>query len=133
MKIRQPFIITSRLLPGIKIGEATISIEYAHVTSDGRQAYRWFIDNENGHRQDFQGDKLRSGVGGGTLQEGLESLLGFLGAFADGIGYENRAGTESENSKLFPAGLADWATTNSDEISMLEYELQEQPGEFIRE
>ena len=133
MEIRQPLGITSRLLPGVRIGEATISIKYAHVTSDGRQAYRWFIDNGNGHRQDFQGDKLCSGVGGGSLQEGLESLLSFLGAFAEAIAYQERSGQESENADLFPAGLADWATANSDEISSLEYELQDNSGKVIIE
>lgn len=135
MTIYSPLCITSRLLPGVEIGGATISIEYAHITSDGRQAYRWFIDNGNGHRQDFQGDKLCSGVGGGSLQEGLESLLGFLGAFAEAIAYQERicAGEPVENSDLFPAMLGEWATANANEISMLACELEEKPGEFIIE
>lgn len=132
MEIRQPLCITSRLLPGVEIGEATISIKYAHVTSDGRQAYRWFIDNGNGHRQDFQGDKLCSGVGGGSLQEGLESLLSFLGAFAEAA-YGDKSFPSLEDNSLFPAELANWAIDNMDEISSLEYELQERPGEFIVE
>ncbi|MCW4050798.1 MAG: hypothetical protein NWE89_13790 [Candidatus Bathyarchaeota archaeon] len=135
MEIREPLIITSRLAPGVKIGDATISIEYADITPDGRQAYRWFIDNGNGHRQDFRGEDLVSGVGGGSLQEGLKSLLGFLGAFAEAIAYQERiyAGEPLENSDLFPVMLSEWATANADEISMLAYELEEKPGEFIIE
>ena len=132
MQIKQPLGITSRLMPGVRIGNAEISIEYAHVTSDGRQAYRWFIDLPNGGRE-FQSEDLCSGVGGGTLQEGLESLLGFLGAFTEAIAYQERSGQESENADLFPAGLAEWAIENADEISSLEYELEEGPGEFIAE
>lgn len=135
MQINSPLCITSRLLPGCRIGGATISIEYTHVTPAGRQAYRWFIDNGNGHRQDFQGEDLQSGVGGGTLQEGLESLLGYLGAFAEAIIFERRMnnGTETEGGHLFPKELADWAIANADEISIIGLELQEHPGELIIE
>lgn len=133
MIIHPPLCITSRLLPGVKIGEATISIEYAQVTSDGRQAYRWFIDNGNGHRQDFRGEDLRSGVGGGSLQEGLGSLLSFLGAFAESIDHQRRTGQESENADLFPANLAEWATDNADDITMLGCELEEHPNQLIVE
>ncbi len=144
MRIKPPLTITSRLKPGVKIGVGTISIEYACSSSgrpgkiihpNSRQVYRWFIDlplpqarwgvrsDNNG---EFQGDDLVSGVGGGTLQEGLESLLGFLGAFAD-------CDPDSGESKLFPAGLTDWAVANADEFAVLEFELQEHPGEFIVE
>ena len=133
MIIYPPLCITSRLLAGVQIGGATVSIEYARTTSDSRQAYRWFVDSGNGHRQDFQGDDLCSGVGGGSLQEGLESLLGFLGAFAEAIAYEERSGQESENADLFPAMLGEWATTNADEITMLEQELMEEPNQLITE
>ncbi len=132
MQIKQPLGITSRLLPGVEIGGATISIEYAHVMLDRRQAYRWFIDLPNGDKE-FQSEDLCSGVGGGTLQEGLESLLSFLGAFADAIEFQNRTGEESENADLFPAGLVQWAIENADEFSVLECQLQEEPGEFIIE
>jgi hypothetical protein len=130
MEIRQPLCITSRLLPGAEIGGATISIEYAHRLSDYQQRFRWYIDGANETGLEFQSDELIAGAGTGSLQEGLESLLGFLGAFADAVGFE---GEEEENADLFPAGLADWATANADEISSLECELQEHPGELIVE
>ena len=146
MEIKQPLCITSRLLPGVEIGGATISIEYAHVTLTGQQAYRWFIDNiecpvmqagyygvKQNYRQDFQGDDLRSGVGGGSLQEGLASLFSFLGAFAEAHAYQDRVGQECENADLFPHGLKEWAVANADEISMLVCELEENPGEYIIE
>lgn len=130
MKIKQPLCITSRLLPGVKIGEATISIEYAHITPDERRAYRWYINLPG---KEFTGNDLASGVGGGSLQSGLESLLGFLSAFAEAHAYQDQTGQECENADLFPAGLAEWAMDNALKISMLVCELEEKPGEFIVE
>ena len=130
MEIKQPLCITSRLLPGVRIGKATISIEYAEPTL-GRQYYRWFIDLDG---QEFTGNELASGAGGGTLQEGLESLLCFLGAFAEACSNDYPdCGLESENTNLFPRGLAFWAVENQDAISTLECKLQEHPGELIIE
>ena len=43
MQIKSPLIITSRLMLGVKIGEGTISIEYAH-RKEHRQYFRRFID-----------------------------------------------------------------------------------------
>lgn len=83
--------------------------------------------------QEFQGDKLCSGVGGGSLQEGLESLLCFLGTFAEALDYQEGFGQSPENSNLFPAALGEWAKENSDEFASLEAELIEHPGEYIQE
>ncbi len=132
MQIKQPLDITSRLLPGVEIGGATISIEYAHVTRDRRQAYRWFIDLPNGDKE-FQSEDLCSGAGVGTLQEGLESLLGFLSAFAEACQYDDPSDFSQPEECLFPAGLAEWAVANADEFSVLECQLQEGPGEYIVE
>ena len=140
MRIKPPFTITSRLTPGVKIGEGTISIKYAHREGP-RQYFRWFIDlplpqarwgvrsDNNG---EFQGDKL-SAMYGSTLQEGLESLLVFLGAFAEVRDPKKLWFTTPENYDLFPAGLAEWAIKNADEIAVLALDLEEHPGEFIVE
>ena len=133
MQIKPPLIITSRLLPGVRIGDAEISIKYAH-REGYRQYFRWLIDlplpparwgNQSDDNGEFQSDEL-SMSDGSTLQEGLKDLLGWLGAFAD-------CDPDSEESKLFPSGLTDWAIENADEFSALECELQEGPGEFIVE
>jgi len=131
MKIYPPLCITSRLLPGARIGEAEISIEYAHVTPTGQQCYHWFIDLKNSWH--CKNTDLHSAAGGGTLQEGLESLLGFLGAFAEAIQYEKRTGEKCEESDLFPVGLTDWAIANVEEITMLECTLMDKRDELIVE
>lgn len=125
MTLNQPFEITSRLLPGVKIGnDSFISIEFAGETPDGRARYRYYIDTPS---FDYSKQDLKSGVGGGSLQSGMESLLSFLGAFAEARAYEDRTGRESENSDLFPDELASWAVEHSDEFSMLQCELSESP------
>ncbi len=120
MELTSPIIITPRLMPGVQIGDAIISIEYKGVTYDGRMEYRWYVDIGI---LEVSGDDLSSR--GGSLQEGLESLLAFLGAFAESWQY---AGENGENSNLFPATLAEWAMLNSDEIGMLQIELEETEG-----
>ena len=125
MKLQSPVEITSRLLPGVRVGGATISIDYSRERS-GRQAYRWYIDLPDG--SEHTGDDLSSGVGGGSLQSGLESLLSFLSACGESVNYRDRTGRDGENADLFPAPVAEWAAQNSDELSMLAIELQETPG-----
>lgn len=139
MLLKDPVMITARLMPGVKIGDAFVSIEYSdHEGRDGRTRYSWYVDLADG--REFSGDDLQSGCGGGSLQAGLESLLSFLGAFAESWQYFIRNGGEMpvktsaqvkaltfevENMNLFHAGMAEWAMQNSDEISMLAIELEE--------
>jgi len=125
MEMREPFIITPRLLPGLRIGGAFVALEYCDARDNARQGYQWHIDLADG--REFSGDDLASGCGGGSLQSGFESLLSFLGAFAESVGYQTRTGHPGENADLFPAGLAEWATQNSDEFYLIATELEETP------
>jgi hypothetical protein len=117
-----PAIITSRLMCGVRVGDATLSIEYGGGTSDGRRAYRYYIDLPDG--TEYTNDDLASGVGGGSLQFGLESLVGFLAACGESWNYDHD-GERGENADLFPANVAEWAGQNSDELSCLSSELEE--------
>ena len=112
MKIHPLLCITSRLLPGVRIGGAEISIEYSHIEND-RQYYQWYIDLNSQH---FSGSTLASGIG--TLQAGLEALLSFLGLFSERIAYEEHTGEKCGRPDLFPLGLAEWAAENADEIEI---------------
>lgn len=122
MKLHSPFIITSRLLPGLQIGGATVQLEFDGSTSDDRTRYRWTIDLPDGSQH--SGNDLKSGCGGGSLQEGFESLLAFLGASAESWRYR---GADGENSDLFPQPVVEWAAQNSDEIGMAQLEIEETP------
>lgn len=126
MQLTSPIVITPRLLPGVKIGDAFISIRYAkRPGDDNRTRYQYYID-PIGPEDGF--DDLQSGCQGGDLQAGLESLLSFLGACGESYGYAQRTGRGSENSDLFPPAISEWAYQNSDELSMLAIELEETPG-----
>lgn len=123
--LTNPVIITPRLLPGVQIGKAFISIEYAGRSPDNRTIYRYYIDLPN--RKSYIDNDLKSGCGGGSLHEGLSSLLSFLGACAESVAYQDRTGRASENANLFPDYIGQWAAMNSDELSMLSCELDESP------
>lgn len=117
MTLTGPFIISARLMPAVKIGDATISIEYLSITSENRTRYRYHIDMPDA--KSFTGSDLKSGVGGGSLQEGMCSLLSFLDACAESY-------PDGDNADLFPKRIAEWAQQNSDEIGMLRCEIEEQ-------
>lgn len=119
MKLQHPFSISSRLLPCLIIGGASVQLEFSRrAGSDGRTRYRYTIDLPDG--QSFGGDDFQSGCGGGGLQNGFGSLLSFLDACAESWRY---AGKDGENSDLFPQAIAEWAAQNSDEIGMCRYEI----------
>jgi hypothetical protein len=121
MLLKPPFIITSRLLPGLRVGQAEIALKRAGRTADGRDRFQWHIDLwpvDHGCME-FTARDLRSGVGGGSLQSTFASLLTFLSAFAE---------ARDENSDcwdLFPEGLREWAQLNSDKLEMLSMEIHE--------
>ncbi len=131
INVKPPCVITSRLRCGVRIGQSEISIAYGN-SLDGRQAYQYWLDLRlDGKRIEFYGDDLASGVGGGTLQDGLESLLSFLSACGESYGYAMRKNgkliDDDGNATLFPADVAEWAYINIDELAMIACELQETP------
>lgn len=120
MQLSAPFKISPRLLPGLLIDDAWISIEYAGFNDECRTIYRYYLDLPTvpeGH----VGTDLKSGCGGGNLQEGMASLLSFLGAAAESY-------PDGENADLFPEAVCAWAYTYSDVISMLQTEIKETKG-----
>lgn len=124
MTLNSPFCISPRLLPAVKIGNAFVSIQFDGQTSDGRARYRFFIDVDG---QSYEDNELHSGVGGGSLQSGMENLLAFLGAAAESYRYSMTYPGKGENLDLFPSWVNEWAYMNSDEISMVQLELEETP------
>ena len=110
MIIKHPCIITSRLLPGIKVGDVTVSIEYAPEVKQEyahRAAYRYYIDSK-----DFEYSNTDLSTGYANLQYALGTLLGFL----------------SDSCDLFPPKVEKWANDHSDELSLLANELEETPN-----
>jgi len=126
MKIHPPCKITARLMAGIDVGDATLSIEYYHNRGPhGRFIYNYAMDFDPplpGHPYGYENNDL-SGIGG--LQDGLRDLLAFLGAAAESYRC-TLSGHESENSDLFSPEIMEWAYRNADEISMAELDLEEE-------
>lgn len=122
MTIKTPCIITPRLLPGLKIGNSFISIEYSgDIDSEGRGIYKYHIDTPS---FEYSNDDLKSGCQGGSLQEGLESLLSFL----ENAGEAYRRNCDklpTYLSDLFPAHVMEWAYMNLGEIEIAHFEVSE--------
>jgi hypothetical protein len=124
MKLHTPFAISARLMPALQVGGAWISLNLSgNQSRDGRDIYEAWIDLPDGTEHEVT--DLRSGCQGGTVQEGFESLLCFLGAAAESYRY---AGGGGENVDLFPLPVVKWAAQHSDEIEMLQVEIEESPG-----
>ncbi len=115
MKITQPLTITSRLLPGICIDGVRLSVDYACEKQPDSTQYVFYVDY-NGKEFCCTG-ATPSDAG---LQKGLELLLDYLGVFEVAVQYCRETAAMSEDFKLFPEELADWAVKNSMEI----YDLQ---------
>jgi hypothetical protein len=120
LTLHEPFQITPRLMPGLKVGDGWVSLEFDRATPEGRAQFRWCIDIPAG---EFSEADIRSGVGGCTYQQMFGSLLSFLGAAADAYRYE-MGGRKSENADLFPPEVNEWAYQHDDEISTLREEIE---------
>ena len=112
MKLHAPFFLSARLLPALKVGELTLSMEMLPRESDGRNRYHYFIDPPAGCRaKPLEASDLRSGCQGGTWVEGFGSLLCVLDSAAGSMRPDGRRG---ENARLFPA----WILGRIDESEM---------------
>ena len=92
---------------------------------DGDRAqYRWTLGTIGYPDDDTSGDDLRMGSGAEpTDAEALHALLGFFGAYAEAVEYQQRTGTASDNAHLFPESLRDLAYgLGSDRLAMIAIE-----------
>jgi len=112
-------------MASLVIGGATLSLGYGKVDRNGRDVYEVYIDLPDGTEHEIT--DLRSGCQGGGIQEGFSALLSFLSASAESRRYrEGQGKTElGENEDLFSPAIVDWASENSDELSMLACEIEE--------
>lgn len=118
--LKLPCLITPRLMAGIRVSGAFISVKYAGEDDRGAQRFFWAVDVPA--LGEFTGNDLAGWHG---LQGALESLCSFLSAAGESYRY---AGMEGENSDLFPEKLVEWAYLNSDELVLMTLELSETPN-----
>ena len=123
LKLASPFVISARLAPALKIGNAFLSFENGQFVFD-------FEDGSEHVVTDFNFPQVR--ISGKTderfLQDGFSAILSFLGACAESRKYARSRGKdemEGENSNLFPSNVGEWAEKFADEIEMLDCELTE--------
>lgn len=108
----------------VNIGKARVAVTYSgRPGREGRDRYLWRVTLPDGKRH--QDDDFQSGCQGGSLREGLESLLGFLSAAGESVGHERRTGRAGENADIFPRPVSEWADQHQDEIDVLLMEMEE--------
>ena len=98
--LHEPFKISARLCPAIKINDT------------------WMSWDNGAFVLDFP-------AGPGGLQDSFEAILSFMGAAAESRQYRERTGMEGENEDLFPPHIVDWIVDNLDEIECLQCDLTE--------
>ena len=120
MILEYPLIISSRLLPAVKVADLTISIEPL-------DAHRWraFFDFDDG--REYTDETLRSGQGrpGRDAREMLGTLLVFLEACGEAAHYSEGTRRHVENADLFEKPLATWASEHTDDLTMTRLEIEE--------
>lgn len=116
-----PVFISSRLTAAVTVAGATISVEPSGgCNRDGKPEWRWHLDLPDG--AEHSGAQL---WGWGGSAEMLETLLAFMGACGEGLNYQARTGRESENADLFPPAVAEWCAANSDELAVVQFDIEE--------
>lgn len=123
LNLLHPAQVSPRLLPGVQVGDAWVSVEFDDYTPDDRLAWNWYIDTPDGS---WSGGDLHSGVGEEPNEYGVDGALGammsFLGAAADG---ERHGGNPDGDGRLFPVEVCQWAYQSSDEIGLVACEFEE--------
>lgn len=80
--------------------------------------------------EDFRAGPTRS------LEGQFADVLSFLGACAESRSYAEKKGNdpmEGGNSDLFPPNIGEWAQQVSDELTMLQIEIEESEKELIED
>ena len=116
MKLHHPFIISARLLPALKIGEATLSW-------DGGT---FFLDTP-----DFTYEERNLDMGALGWRSSVvpfETLLCFLSAAAEAMRYEF-----SDNKDLFPEHVMAWCADNASEIDQAHVGLTNEDGDALHD
>ena len=126
MKLKPPFIITSTLNPGLKIGDSTLHLTDVQVAEEGRDRATFLLVTPE---FEYVDDQLRSGVGGFiSTVAAFDAFLSFLSAAAESLRYRIVTGVKGENEDLFPHHVSVWAAYNKDAIEMALCEITNEDG-----
>lgn len=123
MILHPPFIITGRLLPGLKIGDGFLSADGAIFYLD-TPGFEYEIN-------DFHPGAARN------LQDWFPSMLAFMEDAADSRHYRESQGAEFDEDNcdscenLFPPHVVDWIVANEDDIGCYRMDLDDTAEELI--
>ena len=127
MILNPPFLISSALVPALKVGDAVVSLLDTTVTPANRDQARIEIQTPTFTYVD---DNLESGVGGfRSTVEIFEGFLSFMTACGESVRSVAYTGEEGENADLFPRHVALWCAENLDEISAVQCEICDEDGQ----
>jgi hypothetical protein len=133
--LNAPLSIGPRLMPSAEVdpGAQTggrLSAEIIGFEPSGRARLRYFIDFPGGT---YEGSDITMSPmyadrePGDIVRGGIATLCAFLSAEAEAYaGSGNMGANEPADGWMFSAEVAEWAYLNSDELSMLGLELDEQ-------
>jgi hypothetical protein len=111
MKLSAPFLISSRLLPAVSIGQGleqiTVSLSHSGFILDGPFGEHRVTDLT-----------LR---GNPSIESAFETLLSFMSAAAESFRYR---GMDGENADLFPAPVTEAIAQVSSELECVHFEIQ---------
>ena len=112
MILHDPFLISARLLPALRINDSTLSW-------DGNNFY---IDTPE---DEFVIDDFHPGPWHDT-QECFKDILSFMEAANEAYLYDLRTGVTSDNSGLFSPEITQWIVDHINEIEMLACEIEDE-------
>ncbi len=111
MILHDPFIISARLLPALRVGNGTLSLASAAWNDERRLEFGFYLDTPD---FEYFDDNLQSGCGGCEMVEAFGSFLSFLEASVESYRYEQRyLGAKGENTGLFPRHVVEWAAAQT--------------------
>ena len=117
MILHDPFIISARLLPALKVGNGTLSLASASWAEGPRSEFGkrmefgFYLDTPD---FEYFDDRMQSGCGGASMVEAFENFLDFLEAAVESYRYEQRyLGAKGENTDLFPSYVVEWAAAQT--------------------
>lgn len=118
MIVPKPMYISARLMAALDIHDHSGKVGTLSVSANGE----WLVEDGE-HVELDSGSDLRCPMAQ-DYGEIMGSLLSFLGACAESRTYARQTGRDGENSDLFNDECGAWAEQNSDELAMMQYELE---------
>lgn len=119
MILHPPFLISARLLPALKIGDACLSCEPSTAT--------FYLDTPSFEHviNDFSPGPTRD------LQGWFADICAFMDAAGESREYRGCTGEPGDNEDLFPPEVVDWIVEHLDEIATYHCDLEEGPQNLI--